>query len=86
MVKGKINELKAMIGGIRVMVNRVSYDLEHITTVLDNKFTRLNSAKLPEYKEALKAIESYKEALAKYFALKYKESELKEEIRRMLGE
>ena len=81
MVEGPIltaeedSDLDGIVGGIKCTIRRIAYDLENVTKFWDRNFKGLDAAELPEYQDALKAIEVYKEALAAHFAQKYRESE-----------
>jgi hypothetical protein len=50
-------------------------DLETVTEFYDSQFEGLDAKKLPEYEAAINAIRAYKEAFARNFEKKYRESE-----------
>ncbi len=70
--------LKFMTRGIRVSVDRCETDLKTVTEFLDRHFEGLEAEQLPAYRNAVEAIQAYKEALVSHFNKKYQESESSE--------
>ena len=73
MAENKDQTLTTLTGGTSIAIQHAATSIENITTYLDESLHGLEASKLPEYRQAIDAIQAYKNALVQRMIDKSKE-------------